>query len=59
MEIERSDLEKVMDALDEARAFFELRDEMNSKIHLGVPRYSPITSKIQAETDRLKMLLVE
>lgn len=33
----------VLTALTEALRFFKLRDQMNAKVHLSSPRWSPIT----------------
>ncbi len=58
MEIQRSDLEKIYDAINEATEFFKRRDEMNAKIHLAEEiRYSPITSRLINERMRLEVLL--
>lgn len=55
--VDTSDLEKIADALGEARQFFERRDEMNAAVHLGSPRYSPLTARVQAEHERAVQLL--
>lgn len=57
MDIHRSDLDKILDAMVGARDFHRLRDEMNAKLHMGVPRYCPLTSTLMTETDRLIRLL--
>jgi len=44
IEVDRSDLLKIHDALISSERFFKKRDEMNSEIHLGEVRYSPINS---------------
>lgn len=57
IEIDRSDLQKIYDALHAATVFFEKRDQMNSQIHLSETRYSPITSRLQNEGQRIRNLL--
>lgn len=58
MEVERAGLEKVHDALHEAFEFFSYRDQMNARVHLGREvRYSPLTSAVSAELDRVKSWL--
>lgn len=43
-EIDRAQLiERMADALSEAVDYFVARDEMNAKVHLQEPRWSPIT----------------
>ena len=58
IEVDRSDLLKIYDALVSAEGFFMKRDEMNSEIHLGDVRFSPITSRIQAAVIRANKLLI-
>jgi len=57
MEINRSDLEKIHDALSSCEEFLKRRDEMNAAMHLGPTRHSPLTSVVMAELDRVKRLL--
>lgn len=57
MEVDRSDLLKINDAVHAAVEFHEKRDEMNSYLHLGEVRYSPLTSRLQAEQARLLSFL--
>jgi hypothetical protein len=58
--VDVSDLEKIGDALNAAAVFFERRDQMNAAVHLaGQPRYSPITSNVQAEAARVGRILEE
>lgn len=58
IEVERSDLEKVQDALVAAHRFFVNRDTMNASVHLAENvRYSPLTSQVEAETERLTEIL--
>lgn len=58
LDVNRSDLDKIHDAMIDAEAFFVHRDSMNAAVHLaGDVRYSPITSRIQAERERLSRIL--
>jgi hypothetical protein len=59
VEVDSSDLLKIHDALGHARKFFVRRDEMNAAVHLGQPRYSPITSEVEAASDRLLDILTD
>lgn len=53
-----SDLEKIHDVLLAAVHFHQHRDEMNGAVHLAQQvRYSPLTSQLQAELDRVKGLI--
>ena len=56
IEVDRSDFMKIYDALFAAQEFFEKRDQMNSKIHLGEVIYSPITSRLQRASLRMRNL---
>jgi len=59
MTVERAGLEKVHDALMEAFEFLKYRDLMNARIHLAREvRFSPITSMVETELDRVKCWLV-
>lgn len=40
-------IEELADAISEAVEFFVARDEMNAKVHLAPPRWSPITEQCQ------------
>lgn len=53
MEIDRSDLLKIYDAVSATVKFHEKRDEINSYLHLGEVRYSPLTVRLQAECSRI------
>ena len=57
MEVYRSDLLKIHDALQMAKDFHVLRDDMNAKLHMSTCRYSPLTSTLVAEDERLKRIL--
>jgi len=60
VEIDRSDLEKMYDALCGATEFHVKRDEMNAALHqAGQTRYSPLTSTLEAERDRAGALIRE
>lgn len=57
--VTRSDLEKIADALVAAHRFFLNRDTMNASVHLAEQvRYSPLTSKIEAEVERISEILL-
>lgn len=55
--VDLSDLLKLNDALCAASEFFKRRDEMNAKVHLGEPRYSPITSLVDAAYERVRTIV--
>jgi hypothetical protein len=56
--IQRSDLEKIRDALAAAARHHISRDESNAALHLApVTRYSPLTSTLEAEHERAERLL--
>lgn len=58
IEVEESDLLKVRDALDGAGRFLVSRDEMNAAVHNSTNvRYSPLTSTVVAERERLDAML--
>ena len=57
--IHRSDLEKLQDALEHAVRHQKSRDEMNAAQHLNAVRYSPLTSLLEAELQRVYRLLEE
>ena len=58
--LNRSDVEKVKDALALAWRFFKSRDEMNAQVHSATEvRYSPITSRLEAELQRVQEWLKE
>lgn len=58
IEVDTSDLEKILDALVSARDFLVSRDTTNSIIHLApIVRYSPLTSKCDAEVERLAKII--
>lgn len=61
MKIARSDFLKVLDALEAAALFFVARDEMNGAVHLAGNkiRYSPLTSTVLAQKERMATLLNE
>ena len=60
MNIDESDIFKLMDALLAAVRFFRARDEMNAEVHLAKSvRYSPITTIVEAAYDRLGMIASE
>ena len=56
--VNKSDLEKILDALVNAEDFFVARDKMNGHIHQArETRYSPITSTTAAARERLEKIL--
>lgn len=60
MDIHRSDVEKVLDAIAHATEHHVYRDRMNGCLHLAKEvRFSPLTSELIAARERLEKLLVE
>ena len=58
MEVDKTDLEKILDILQLNCEFHIARDEMNSKVHRApTVRYSPITTETQAAMERLTAIL--
>jgi len=58
MEIDKSDLLKILDTLKLNENFHRHRDLMNAEIHLAKEtRFSPITSETIASRERLEKLL--
>lgn len=57
MEVDRSDLQKVYDALDACETHLVRRDEMNAALHLGTTRLSPLTTRVVNEKTRLENIL--
>ena len=58
MEINESDLLKVLDVLRNNEEFHRNRDKMNASIHLAKEmRFSPITSETISAVERLERLL--
>lgn len=58
IEVQRSDLEKVLDVLRKAEQHHVSRDESNAALHLApATRLSPLTSSLQAERERVEKLL--
>jgi hypothetical protein len=55
--VHRSDLEKVLDAVDAAVRHHAMRDESNAALHLSGVRLSPLTSALAGARDRLRGLL--
>jgi hypothetical protein len=55
--VQRSDLEKVLDAVDAAVRHHAMRDESNAALHLSGVRLSPLTSALSGARDRLRGLL--
>ena len=60
IKVHRSDLEKILDVLTVAARHHEARDESNALLHLSTStRFSPLTSELMAERDRVAALLKE
>jgi hypothetical protein len=60
MNVHRSDIEKVLDALIHAAEHHVYRDRMNGSLHLAKEvRFSPLTSELIAARERLEKLLAE
>lgn len=58
VEVHRSDLEKILDVLNITLRHHVARDEMNACLHLAqAARWSPLTSELMAERDRVAALL--
>lgn len=57
IEVHRSDLGKVLDVLDKAVDFHHHRDMMNAALHLSGVRYTPLTSELEANRQRVRDLL--
>ena len=58
IEVQRGDLEKLLDVLTVAVDHHQARDLMNAKLHLAqTVRVSPLTSELMAERDRVAALL--
>ena len=58
IEIDKSDLLKILDALKGNEEFHTNRDRMNGVLHLAKEvRYSPLTSETIAARERLEKLL--
>lgn len=55
--VHRSDLEKVLDAVDAAVRHHAMRDESNAALHLSGVRLSPLTSALAGARERLRGLL--
>ena len=58
MEIDRSDLQKILDVLVRNADFHKGRDQMNAAAHLArETRFSPLTSETFAAVERLDAIL--
>ena len=59
IDVDRSDLLKIRDALDACAAHHSKRDESNAAIHMAREvRYSPLTTTIAAALQRINELIV-
>jgi len=60
MQIDKSDVQKILDVLIMNEEFHIHRDKMNGAIHLAKEvRYSPITSETISAKERLEKLIAE
>jgi len=60
MNVDRSDLYKIWDALLASNEFLKRRDEMNAVLHLAKEiRYSPLTTETMSAVQRLETILRE
>lgn len=60
IEVSKSDLQKIYDALKASEEHLLLRDKMNAKLHLASEvRLSPLTSSVISERERLEIILKE
>ena len=57
LQIHRSDLEKILQALERAHTYFRRQNEMNAALHLSDPVYSPLTSSVGNARTRVTELL--
>jgi hypothetical protein len=58
--IDESDALKIYDALAQATTHHKLRDECNARLHMSqCIRYSPLTTALDAQCDRLGRILKE
>ena len=58
VDIDKSDLLKILDVLKNNEIFHRHRDLMNASIHLAKEiRFSPLTSETIAERERLEKLI--
>ena len=58
MEVDKSDLLKILDVLKGNEEFHVARDEMNGAVHLAREvRFSPLTSVTIAARERLEKIL--
>ena len=56
--VDDSDLHKILDVLRDNELFHKHRDIMNGQIHLAKEtRYSPITSETMSAKERLELIL--
>lgn len=54
---ETEKLVKVLGTLQEVEVFLKLRDRMNARVHLALPRYSPITKEVSKAVKTLVELV--
>lgn len=59
IEVHRSDLEKIRDTVVMASNHHMTRDASNAHLHMAeAVRYSPLTSELMAQVDRLNRILL-
>lgn len=60
MEVDRSDMGKIRDALADVEKYLLARDRSNAAIHLSSSvRFSPLTSVVQAARERADIIMEE
>jgi len=60
MEVDKSDLLKILDVLKTNEEFHRNRDKMNSALHLAKEiRFSPLTSETISARERIEILLTK
>ena len=60
MEVDKSDLWKILDVLKGNEEFHRARDAMNSALHLArAVRFSPLTTETIAARERLQKIIEE
>ena len=57
MNVDKSDLRKILATLRNCEFYFKARDTANAAIHLGAPIYSPLTSDVIRSTARLGFIV--
>lgn len=55
--VHKSDLEKILQALDKSHTYFKRLNEMNAALHSSDPVYSPLTGMVGNAASRVDDLL--